>query len=66
VSVSVSCIIGDALAIVILPLSIVPVTVKLSCIVVSDVVCPIVIGTPEVTVPIEYRLKYLSYLYLMM
>ena len=29
-----------------------PVTVKLSCIVVSEVVCPIVIGTPEVAVPI--------------
>ena len=29
-----------------------PVTVKLSFIVVSEVVCPIEIGTPEVAVPI--------------
>ena len=29
-----------------------PLTVKLSRIVVSEVVCPIVIGTPEVAVPI--------------
>lgn len=42
-----------------------PVTVKLSLTVTSDVVWPILTGTPEVAVPIVIPLKYWNYLYLM-